>query len=75
MLPACLADWMSPLLSGLTAMRDRRAIRSEADPAALTEAITAAVQGGLLLAKTYRTSRPLARALGHGHRPRVRPVD
>jgi hypothetical protein len=32
-------------------------------PGCLTEALMTALQGGLLLTTTYRTSRPLARAL------------
>ncbi|WP_462188170.1 MULTISPECIES: TetR/AcrR family transcriptional regulator [unclassified Frankia] len=62
-LQSCFTEWESPLLAGLTAMRERGSLRSEADPAALAEAIMAALQGGLLLSKTYRTDRPLVRAL------------
>lgn len=62
-LQGCFAEWEGPLLAGLTAMRDRGDLRPDTDPAALTEAVMAAVQGGLLLTKTQRTSRPLARAL------------
>jgi TetR/AcrR family transcriptional regulator, transcriptional repressor for nem operon len=63
MLQACFDEWEVPLRAGLTAMRDKGRIRPDADPAAVAEAIMAALQGGLLLAKTYRSSRPLARAL------------
>jgi AcrR family transcriptional regulator len=62
-LQACFDEWEAPLRAGLTAMRDQGRIRPEADPAAVAEAIMAALQGGLLLGKTYRSSRPLARAL------------
>ncbi|MDZ5442373.1 TetR/AcrR family transcriptional regulator [Micromonospora sp. 4G57] len=62
-LQECFAEWEAPLRAGLTAMRDRGSLSPEADPAALAEAIMAALQGGLLLAKTHRSSRPLARAL------------
>ncbi|NIL56928.1 TetR/AcrR family transcriptional regulator [Salinispora arenicola] len=62
-LQKCFTAWASPLLMGLTAMRDQGRLRPDADPDALAEAIMAALQGGLLLSKTYRSSRPLARAL------------
>ena len=62
-LQRCFTEWEGPLLAGLTAMKDRGDLRSDAEPAALTEAVMAAVQGGLLLNKTHRTGRPLARAL------------
>ena len=59
----CFAEWEAPLLAGLTAMQARGRLKPGADPTALAEAVMAALQGGLLLTKTYRTSRPLARAL------------
>lgn len=62
-LQKCFTAWASPLRRGLTAMRDQGQLRPDADPEALAEAIMAALQGGLLLSKTYRSSRPLARAL------------
>lgn len=62
-LQECFAAWEAPLRAGLTAMRDRGELRPGADPEALAEAVMAALQGGLLLTKTHRTSRPLARAL------------
>ncbi|WP_027659751.1 TetR/AcrR family transcriptional regulator [Salinispora fenicalii] len=62
-LQKCFTAWASPLLTGLTTMRDQGQLRPDADPDALAEGIMAALQGGLLLSKTYRTSRPLARAL------------
>ncbi|WP_019869975.1 TetR/AcrR family transcriptional regulator [Salinispora oceanensis] len=62
-LQKCFTAWASPLLMGLTTMRDQGQLRPDADPDALAEAIMAALQGGLLLSNTYRSSRPLARAL------------
>jgi AcrR family transcriptional regulator len=62
-LQQCFAQWEAPLRDGFTAMRDKGKLKPSADPSALAEAVMAALQGGLLLTKTYRTSRPLARAL------------
>ncbi len=44
-------------------MRDRGALKPEAKPEDLATAVIAALQGGLLLAQTARTSRPLVLAL------------
>jgi hypothetical protein len=55
--------WESQLRQGLRAMRDRGALKPEADPAELATAVIAALQGGLLLAQTTRASRPLELAL------------
>ena len=44
-------------------MRDRGELKPEANPAELATAIIAALQGGLLLAQTMRSSRPLELAL------------
>lgn len=55
--------WESHLVKGLRAMRDRGALRLEAKPEDLATAVIAALQGGLLLAQTARTSRPLELAL------------
>jgi len=44
-------------------MRDRGELAAEADPAELAGALMAALQGGLLLAQTTRTTRPLELAL------------
>ncbi|MGH3550145.1 MAG: hypothetical protein ACRDQU_18935 [Pseudonocardiaceae bacterium] len=45
-------------------MQDRGELRSSAEPLDLATAIMTAVQGGLLLAQTTRTTRPLELALG-----------
>ncbi len=55
--------WESQLRQGLRAMRDRGELNAEADPFELATAVIAALQGGLLLAQTMRTSRPLELAL------------
>jgi TetR/AcrR family transcriptional regulator, transcriptional repressor for nem operon len=55
--------WESQLRQGLQAMRDRGELKAEAHPAELATAVIAALEGGLLLAKTKRTSRPLELAL------------
>ncbi len=55
--------WESHFRQGLSAMRDRGELKPEADPAELATAIIAALQGGLLLAQTTRSSRPLELAL------------
>jgi TetR/AcrR family transcriptional regulator, transcriptional repressor for nem operon len=55
--------WESQLRQGLLAMRDRGELRAEANPGELATAVIAALQGGLLLAQTTRTSRPLELAL------------
>lgn len=55
--------WQSYLVDGLQAMRERGDLAPDADPADLAGAVMAALQGGLLLAQTTRTSRPLELAL------------
>ena len=55
--------WESHLVRGLQAMRDRGEIEPDANPADLATAVIGALQGGLLLAKTMRTTRPLELAL------------
>ena len=57
------ALWESHLTDGLRTMRDRGELKPEADPAELATAVIAALEGGLLLAKTKRTTRPLELAL------------
>ena len=44
-------------------MRDSGKLKPEANPAELATAVIAALQGGLLLAQTTRSSRPLELAL------------
>lgn len=55
--------WESQLRRGLGAMRDSGKLKPEANPAELATAVIAALQGGLLLAQTTRSSRPLELAL------------
>ncbi|MEU1841381.1 TetR/AcrR family transcriptional regulator [Micromonospora chersina] len=59
----CFGRWEAQLAAGLTRMRTAGRLTSDADPEALAEVLVAALQGGLLLAKTRRSARPLARAL------------
>ena len=49
--------------SGLTAMRDRGELPAGARPADLATALMGALQGGLLLAQTTRSTRPLELSL------------
>ncbi|MGH9025445.1 MAG: TetR/AcrR family transcriptional regulator [Acidimicrobiia bacterium] len=56
-------QYESYLVAGFTAMRDRAELKPGADPADLATAVIAAVQGGLLLTQTTRTTRPLELAL------------
>jgi TetR/AcrR family transcriptional regulator, transcriptional repressor for nem operon len=55
--------WESFLKRGLSAMRTRGDLRPDADPDVLAEATLAAIQGGILLAKTKKDERPLRNAL------------
>jgi TetR/AcrR family transcriptional regulator, transcriptional repressor for nem operon len=55
--------WESQLAAGLEAMQDRGALSPRARPADLATAVVSAVQGGLLLAQTTRSTRPLELAL------------
>ncbi|MGE5158556.1 MAG: TetR/AcrR family transcriptional regulator [Gemmatimonas sp.] len=57
------AEWRDSLERGLATMRERGELAASADPHELALALLAAVQGGLLLAKTTRSSRPLEIAL------------
>lgn len=57
------ATWESRLGDGLQAMHDRGELAPGADPSALATAVMTALQGGLLLAQTTRTTRPLELAL------------
>lgn len=68
--PAARADlvagfeqWEAPLRSGLATMRERGLLRTDADPDRLALALLAALQGGLLLTQTRRTTVPLETAL------------
>lgn len=55
--------WELQLRRGLGAMRDSGKLKPEANPTELATAVIAALQGGLLLAQTTRSSRPLELAL------------
>lgn len=69
--------WEVRLETGLQAMQHTGELRADADPADLAAAIMAALQGGLLLTQTTRTTRHLQLSLdmalhlvaGHLHHP------
>ncbi len=56
-------EWESFLERGLRAMRTRGELSAAADPGALAEATLAAIQGGILLARTKKDLQPLRNAL------------
>ncbi|MGH9164226.1 MAG: TetR/AcrR family transcriptional regulator [Acidimicrobiales bacterium] len=58
-----LQAWEAYLVGGLRLMLDRGELSADADPQDLATAIMTALQGGLLLAQTLRSSRPLELAL------------
>lgn len=58
-LAASFARWESYLEAGFTTMRDRGELRGDAEPADLAVAVLTALQGGLLLTDTTRTTRAL----------------
>jgi hypothetical protein len=62
LLEQCFEVWMRYLVVGLAAMQDRGELQRVV-PDDLAVAIMAALQGGLLLAKTTRSVRPLELAL------------
>jgi TetR/AcrR family transcriptional regulator, transcriptional repressor for nem operon len=62
-LAGSFAIWHERLKFGLAKMRDRGEIAASADPDQLAFALLGAVEGGLLLAKTMHSSRPLEIAL------------
>ena len=62
-LVAGFEQWEAPLRSGLATMRERGLLRADADPDRLALALLAALQGGLLLTQTRRTTVPLETAL------------
>jgi TetR/AcrR family transcriptional regulator, transcriptional repressor for nem operon len=55
--------WIDRIEHGLAKMRERGELAKSADPRELAIALLCAVEGGLLLAKTTRTSRPLEIAI------------
>ena len=55
--------WEAYLVAGFTAMRARGELKPSAEPADLATAVLTALQGGLLLAQTMRSTRPLELAL------------
>ncbi len=55
--------WREHLENGLATMRDRGELSASADPHDLALALLGAVEGGLLLAKTTESGRPLEVAL------------
>lgn len=57
------AQWESYLAAGFTAMRERGELDPSADPGNLATTMMTAVQGGFLLSKTTRSTRPLELAL------------
>ena len=57
------AIWHERIEMGLAKMRERGDLAVSADPHKLAFALLSAVQGGLLLAKTTHSSRPLEIAL------------
>ena len=57
------STWRDRIESGLTKMRERGELAASADPHDLALALLGAVEGGLLLAKTAQSSRPLEIAL------------
>jgi AcrR family transcriptional regulator len=58
-----LDEWRGYLEAGLTRMRATGRLRPETDPRALSLAMFAALQGGLLLTQTMQSAEPLAAAL------------
>jgi TetR/AcrR family transcriptional repressor of nem operon len=62
-LAAAFQRWIAAIREGLQAMQDRGELRGDADVPRLAFALMAAVQGGLLLAKTQRDIAPLEAAL------------
>lgn len=74
------AEWQSYLSKGLAVMRDNCELVPEADPDELALTMMSALQGGLLMAQTTRSARPLElalnMALGHiaGYRVQSDPI-
>lgn len=62
-LAAYFGAWSDLLAAGVTRMRERGLLDDDADPEAFATELLAAIQGGLLLAQTAGTLRPLEVAL------------
>lgn len=60
---ASLGRWEEALRGGLSSLAESGVLRSTADPEALATCLIVALQGGLLLGKIHRSSRPLEVAL------------
>jgi TetR/AcrR family transcriptional repressor of nem operon len=58
------ARWEAAIRDGLAAMRERGELRADADPDELAIALLTALQGGLLMAQTQRSTRALSAVLG-----------
>lgn len=57
------AEWQSYLINGFRVMRDNGELAAEADVDELALTMMSALQGGLLMAQTTRSARPLELAL------------
>ncbi len=55
----------SRLQKGLSAMKVRKELRSDANPKSLAQFAVASLQGGLLLSKTTKTTGELRNVLNH----------
>jgi len=58
-LAQCFAEWQSYLAEGFQAMRNNGELATQADPAELALTMLSALEGGLLMAQTMRSARPL----------------
>lgn len=58
------AEWQSYLSAGFAVMRDNGELAAEADVDDLALTMMSALQGGLLMAQTTRSARPLELSLG-----------
>ena len=56
-------SWAQLIAEGIARMKDRGDIRADADAEALAISVLASLQGGLLMAETTRSTRPLEIAL------------
>lgn len=62
-LAAAFDRWAGEVAMGLAALRERGHLSPEADPLRLARTVIAALQGGLLLARTYGDPAPIGDAL------------